>query len=163
MGWLLIILALLIQALSQPAVWAVVTTSTGLKNAQLDRLFNGGSGTNFDSGKLQIWTGAAPGASTAPSGTKLVELTLNADAWQAAASGSVAKNAAALAANAVASGTMGYWRIVKSGDLGTTNTTDERLEGSLTVTGGGGDMTVQNTSINSGQAFTLSTGTVSHG
>jgi hypothetical protein len=134
-----------------------VSWSTGYKNKSLDRSFNSGTAANFDSGKLQIFTGSAPGPDAAPTGTKLVEITLPADAFGAAAAGVVAK-AGTWQVNAIATGTAAYFRIVKSGDLGTNNTTDERVEGSCGA--GSGDLNLQNTSIATGQQVTVNTATV---
>lgn len=143
-----------------------VSCSTGLANAQLDRLFNGGSGTNFESGKLQIWSGSAPAVNAAPTGTKVWEFALDGSDAVAAASGKAASINGTVQANALASVDMtssgGYWRLVKSGDAGTNNTTDERLQGSVTATGGGGDMTLQNMNVASGQNIALSTKTITH-
>ena len=167
MHLLIIAILALLVALAPPyagiAIGMAVTHSTGWKNAVLDRQFNGSAGTNFNSGKLQVWTGAAPGASNAPTGTKVWEKTLSADAFAAAASGAINFSDLPLTANAIAAGTMGYWRLIKSGDLETTNTTDERLEGTVTATGGGGDMTVQNTSIANGQELSITSATLTHG
>lgn len=149
-----ILLALLIAA--------TVTTSTGFKNAQLDRAFNAAAGGQFNSGLVQFYSGTAPGATAAPTGAKLWEETMDADAFGAAASGQVSKNGT-WQANAIATGTAGYFRIVKSGDLGTNNNTDERIEGDITATGGGGACTLQTTSITSGQPITINTATVTHG
>lgn len=163
---LVVVAALVFVAAGKPEIWAAatVTTSTGLAKAQLDRLFNGGSGTNFDSGLLQIWSGSAPGAKNAPTGTKLWEETLPADAFAAAvASTKTIAGSGTWQANAVAAGTAGYWRLVKSGDAGTTNDTDERLEGDITATGGGGSMTVDNTSIANGQSLTINQKDIIHG
>jgi hypothetical protein len=143
--------------------FATVTTSTGLKNAQLERLFNGGSGTTFNSGKLQIWTGSPPGADAAPTGTKIFEETLPADAFNAASGGAITGAGTWSAAGINGGGNAGYWRLIKSGDLETNNTTDERLQGTCTATGGGGDMTLDNISIADAQVVTVSTKTVTHG
>lgn len=106
--------------------------------------------TLFPAGALlQIRTGAPPGAENAASGTLLAEITLPATPWAAAASGSKAKNGVWSVA-AVAAGTAGHFRLKNAGDT-------HREEGTVTATGGGGDATLDNTSIAVGQTVTVTT------
>jgi hypothetical protein len=79
----------------------------------------------------------------------------------AASSGACAKSGTWADASADASGTAAWFRVKLSGDAGTTNTTDKRLDGNVTVTGGGGDMTVNDTSVVSASPFTINTFTLS--
>lgn len=114
-----------------------------LANALLDRY-----DTEFPAGSLlQIRTGAPPGAENAASGTLLAEITLPATPWAAASAGSKAKNGTWSVA-AVAAGTAGHFRLKNAGDT-------RREEGTVTATGGGGDMTVDNVSIAIGQIVTV--------
>lgn len=131
-----------------------VQWSTTVRNAMLDA-WETAAGTGV---KLQIWTGAQPAnCATAASGTKLAEFTLDSDWAAAAASGSKAmqKGAVALSTSnaytttGLASGTAGYYRIVDS----TGATCHE--QGSITATGGGGDLTLDNTSIASAQTVNI--------
>jgi hypothetical protein len=129
--------------------------STGLANALLDGQFNAGAGAGaFDSGVLEIRTGAAPGPDAAPTGTLLVSITLPADAFAAATGKHVAK-AGTWSNTAAAAGTAAHFRMKTSGDGGGSSTTDKRIEGTVTATGGGGDATVDNTNIASGQTVTV--------
>lgn len=82
-----------------------------LRNAGLDAIFT----TAQNSGKLRIYDGSQPaGPATAiTSQVLLAELTLNATAWAAAASGSKAAGAIT-GATAVASGTAAWFRITDS-------------------------------------------------
>lgn len=122
-----------------------VQWSTAVRNARLDA-WETAIGT---AAKLQIYSGSAPAnCATAASGTKLVEWTLASD-WAAAASGGAKSMNLPSAVNAVAGGTAGYYRIVDS--AGTTC----HEQGTVTATGGGGDLTVDNTSIASGQSVNL--------
>lgn len=57
----------------------------------------------------------------------------------------------------LAGGTAGYFRIVDS--AGTTC----HLQGTVTATGGGGDMTIDNTSIASGQTVNVTSFTLTDG
>lgn len=99
---------------------------------------------------LKIKTGAPPATcATADSGTVLVSYSLASD-WAAAASGgSKALNSTPISTTASGTGTAGHYRIYASD--GTTC----HEQGTITATGGGGDMTVDNTSINSGQTVNI--------
>jgi hypothetical protein len=124
--------------------------SGGLKNAAL----NSGIATQFDTnGRLDIYTGAQPAtADAAATGTKLATLTLNADAFAAAASGGIAINGP-LSATAVASGTAGWFRFYNSTETVPTSAavaTDRRLDGTI-----GTDMAIDNASIVSGGTVQL--------
>ena len=106
---------------------------------------------------LEIRSGAAPAnCAAADSGTVLATMTMPSD-WMAAASGgSKAKSGTWQDVSADATGTAGHFRIKDSG--GTTC----HIQGSVTATGGGGDMTLDNTSIASGQTVTINTFTISN-
>lgn len=98
---------------------------------------------------LRILTGAQPAnCGTAQSGTLLVEMTLPSD-WLAAASGGAKAKSGTWQGTAVATNNAGYYRITDS--AGTTC----HEQGTVTITGGGGDMTVDNTSIATGQVVTV--------
>jgi len=97
------------------------------------------------SAKLQLWTGSPPASCAASdSGTMLAEFALASD-WATAASGGVKAFAAVTPVNAVAGGIVGHYRIKDS----TGATCHE--QGTVTLTGGGGDLTIDNTTTNSGQ------------
>jgi hypothetical protein len=137
-----------------------VTFSTKIKNQMLDNVLNGGTGTNMDSGKLRAWTGSAPAVDAAPTGTLIFDITLPADAFAAASSGSAAKSGTWQDTSANASGTPTYFRITESGDDdGATGSTYKRIQG--TVGQGSGDLSLDNTTIVSTQQITISTLTVS--
>lgn len=130
--------------------------STALKNQILDGIVNAAAGINFNSGVLEIRSGAAPGPNAADAGTLLASVALPADAFGAAASGSAAKAGTWEDTSADGTGTAAHFRIKQTGDTGgATGSTDERIEGTVTVTGGGGDLTVDNTSFATGQQFTI--------
>lgn len=99
---------------------------------------------------LKIRTGAPPAdCATADSGTVLATLTLPSD-WMAAASGGTkAKSGTWQDLSADASGTAAHYRIYDSG--GSTC----KIQGTVTLTGGGGDMTLDNTSIQASQQVTV--------
>lgn len=107
---------------------------------------------------LKIRTGAVPAScATADAGTVLATLSLPSDAFAAASSGSKAKSGTWEDTSADATGTAAHWRLYKSD--GTTCV----AQGTVTATGGGGDMTVDNTSFASGQAFTVTGFTITAG
>jgi hypothetical protein len=99
---------------------------------------------------LKIRTGAAPATvATADSGTVLATLTLPSD-WMAAASGgAAAKSGTWQDTSADAAGTAAHFRIYAS------DGTTAHLQGTVTATGGGGDMTVDNVSFALAQSFTV--------
>lgn len=116
-----------------------------LANALLDRY-----DTEFPAGSiLEIRSGAPAGAENAATGTLLASITLPATPWSAASGGSKAKNGTWSVA-ASAAGTAGHFRLKNAGDT-------RRDEGTITVTSGGGDLELDNTSIASGQTVTIST------
>ena len=107
---------------------------------------------------LKIRTGSAPAdCATADSGTVLATLNLPSDAMAAASSGSKAKAGTWQDASADASGTAAHFRLYK------TDGTTCVLQGTVTATGGGGDMEIQNTSINAGQQVTVTAFTLTDG
>jgi hypothetical protein len=107
---------------------------------------------------LEIRTGAAPAnCAAADSGTVLATLTLPTDWLAAAASGSKAKSGTWQDTSADATGTAAHFRIKDSG--GTTC----HLQGTVTATGGGGDMTLDNVSLAATQQFTITGFTLTDG
>jgi len=128
-----------------------VQLSTAVRNARLDSI----ESTIGTSVILEIRTGTQPAdCATASSGTLLAQMTLPSD-WMAAASGGTkAKSGTWQDASANNTGTAGYFRIFDSGG------TVCGLQGSVTITGGGGDMTLDNTSIATGQTVTITSFTL---
>jgi hypothetical protein len=138
-----------------------VALSTALKNQILNGFGNAAAGINFDSGILEIRTGAAPGPDAAATGTVLATITVPADAFAAAAAGSMAKAGTWQDTSADATGTAAHFRLRQTGDAnGATGSTDERIEGTVTITGSGGDLTLDNTSIATAQTVTVNTFTL---
>ncbi len=115
-----------------------------LRNAGLD-VYETTIGT---SPHLKIRTGAAPAnVATADSGTVLVDIALPSD-WLAAASGGVKAKAGTWSAAAAAAGTAAHYRIYTSGGTA-------MVQGDVTLTSGGGAMTLDNTNIGVGQIVTV--------
>jgi hypothetical protein len=131
-----------------------IQLSTAVRNARLDAIET----TAGTSAIIRIRTGAAPAnCGTADSGTILAELTLPSD-WMANASGGTKALAGSwqdLSANNT--GTAAHFRLYDS--AGTTC----HLQGTVTATGGGGDMEVSSTSFTAGQSFTVNTFTLTDG
>lgn len=125
--------------------------STTVRNAQLDA-FETAIGT---SAVLKIRTGSPPAnCATADSGTVLATCSLPSDWMAAASSGSKAKSGTWEDTSADATGTAAHWRLYASD--GTTC----HAQGTVTATGGGGDMTVDNTSFAASQAFAVTSFTI---
>ncbi len=125
--------------------------STTVRNAQLDALETA-IGT---AAVLKIRTGAPPAnVGTADSGTVLASMTLPSDWLAAASGGSKAKSGTWQDASADATGTAAHFRIYAS------DGTTAHIQGTVTATGGGGDLTLDNTSIASGQSVTISSFTL---
>ena len=128
--------------------------STTVRNARLDAIET----AIGVSAVLKIRTGAAPAnVGTADSGTVLATCNLPSDWLAAASSGSKAKSGTWEDASADATGTAAHFRIYAS------DGTTAHIQGTVTATGGGGDMTVDNTSFASGQAFTVTSFTLTDG
>ena len=123
-----------------------IQLSVAVRNARLDAIET----TIGTSAIMRIRSGAVPAScATADSGTVLATLSLPSDYLAAASSGSKAKSGTWEDASADNTGTAAHFRLYDS--AGTTC----HLQGTVTATGGGGDMTVDNTSFASGQAFTV--------
>ena len=108
-------------------------------------------------GTIQIRTGTQPATGdTAASGTLLGTLTLTKPAFGAATSASpaVATAATITQATAVASGTAGWFRATDSAG-------NQVIDGSISASGGGGDMILSSTSIVSGGTISVTSWTVS--
>lgn len=125
--------------------------SEGLANVVADFL-----ATVFPAGAvLKFRSGGRPASSnTAPTGVLLGQFVLPVGPWTAAAVRQILKNGV-WAFNALAAGDIGWARLEQAGDLGTTNTTDERMDFSVTETGGGGDVEVDNQNVEIGQSVTI--------
>ena len=129
-----------------------IQLSTTVRNARLDAIET----AIGVSAVLKIFTGTVPAnCAAANSGTVLATVNCPSDYMNAASSGSKTKNGTWEDTSADNTGTAGHFRLYASD--GTTC----HLQGTVTATGGGGDMTVDNTSFASGQTFTVTTFTLS--
>jgi hypothetical protein len=128
-----------------------IQLSVAVRNGRLDAIET----VIGTSAVLKIWTGSMPAnAAAADSGTKLVEMALPSDWMAAASAGAKAKSGTWSDAAADATGTAGYFRLYAS-DGSTCG-----LQGTVTATGGGGYMELDNVSIATGQTVTVTTFTL---
>jgi hypothetical protein len=129
--------------------------SAALRNNQLDQI----QATVSTGGHLAIFVGSPPAnCATATTGATLVDITLP-STFMAAGSGGSAAKTGTWSVTASGTGTAGYYRIFSSGTLSGACI----VQGTVTATGGGGDMTLDNVSIASGQTVTISTYTITAG
>ena len=128
-----------------------VQLATTARNAMLDAI-ESDSGT---SAILMIRTGAQPAnCGAADSGSVLATLSLPSD-WMAAASGGTkAMSGTWQDASADGSGTAAHFRLYKS------NGTTCQMQGTVTATGGGGDMKVHSTWFAATRHFTFTSFTL---
>lgn len=128
--------------------------SMAVKNARLDSI----ESTIGTSAVLKIRSGAAPAAITdADSGDVLASLELPSDWLAAASNGTKAISGTWQDTSADAAGTAGHFRIYAS------DGTTQHIQGTVTATGAGGDMTLDNTSIAAGQSITITSFTITDG
>lgn len=131
-----------------------VQLSTSVRNARLDQIET----TIGTSAILKIRTGAQPAnCAAADAGTVLATLNLASDWMAAASAGSKALAGTWQDASADGTGTAAHFRLYASD--GTTC----HAQGSVTITGGGGDMTLDNTSIATAQQVNVTTFTLTDG
>lgn len=126
--------------------------STAARDASLDAIET----TIGVTPTLEIRTGAAPAnCATADSGTLLASMALPSDWMAAAASGSKGLLGTWQDLSADAAGTAGHFRIKQGATC--------HIQGSVTATGGGGDMTLDNTNIASAQQVTITSFNIAAG
>jgi hypothetical protein len=124
-----------------------------LRNNQLDQV----EATTGVAALLRFYSGTVPANCAAAAGTQLRSFALPSDWMNAAATGSKTKLGTWTDASTGVAGTIGHFRIYDS--TGTTC----HLQGTVTLTGGGGDMTVDNTSLAINQVVTVNTFTLNAG
>ena len=117
------------------------------------------------SAKMAIYTGSMPSNCAADTtGTKLAEFDLASD-WAASATGGAKSlNNLPLTTTGAAAGSAGYFRLFTNAQSTTPGVgTPCQMQGTITATGGGGDMTLDNTSIASGQTVNVTSFTITDG
>jgi hypothetical protein len=126
--------------------------STTVRNAWIDQIET----TIGAAPTLEIRSGTVPATcATADSGTVLATMTLPSDWLAAASSGAKSLLGTWQDTSADATGTAGHFRIKVSGTC--------HIQGTVTATGGGGDMTLDNTSIAAAQQVTVTSFTLTAG
>lgn len=104
---------------------------------------------------LKLRTGSAPAnCAAADTGTVCATMTLPSDWLAAAASGAKSKSGTWQDTSADNAGTIAHFRIYDSG--GSTC----HIQGTVTITGGGGDMTLDNNVVVAGQQITITSFTM---
>lgn len=128
-----------------------IQLSVAVRNARLDAIET----TIGTSAVLKIRTGAQPAScATADAGTVLATLTLPSDWMSAGAAGVKAMLGTWQDASADAAGTAAHFRMYASD--GTTC----GMQGTVTATGGGGDMTLDNVVLALAQVFNVTSFTL---
>lgn len=106
------------------------------------------------SAKVQVRSGAQPiNCAAADSGVLLAEFALASD-WSSQSNGTLTFSSVPVAATGVGNGVAAHYRLKDS--AGTTCS----MQGTVTATGGGGDMTVDNPSIAVGQPVQITGWTI---
>lgn len=128
------------------------------RNARLDTI----ESTNGNSCSLEIRVGTPPAnCAAARTGTILATINLPSDWMAAASSGSKSISGTWQDLSADNSGTAGHFCVYNS--QATKDNTTCFMQGTVSGTGGGGDMEVSSTSFTAGQSFTVDTFTLTDG
>jgi len=128
--------------------------SETVRNARLDAL----ESTIGTAAVLKIRTGSVPAnVAAADAGIVLATLTLPSDWMAAAASGAKAKAGTWQDTSADATGTAAHFRVYAS------DGTTAHVQGTVTATGGGGDLTLDSVSLTAAQAVTITGFTLTDG
>jgi hypothetical protein len=131
-----------------------IQLSETVRNARLDAIETAVG----VSAVLKLRTGAAPAdCATADSGTVVATLTLPSDWMAAASAGAKAKTGTWEDTSADNAGTVAHFRLYAS------NGTTVHAQGTVTITGGGGDMTLDNNVVAAAQAITITSFTLTDG
>lgn len=128
--------------------------NTAARNAvatAVANLVDAGSGA----GRLRIYSGSQPATpATSPSGTLLLEVTLNDPSFGSPSTGVVtAAQSPALSGTGVGANTAGYFRIVDSTEAAGTGL--GIVDGTVTASGGGGECELSTTTISVGLAVSI--------
>jgi hypothetical protein len=127
-----------------------VQKSAAVRNAELDAI----EATVGTSAVFKFRTGTQPATcATADSGTVIASITCPSDWMSAASSGSKALLGTWSDTSADASGTIAHWRLYASD--GTTC----HMQGTATITGGGGDITLDAVVVTAGQTVAVTSWT----
>jgi hypothetical protein len=118
-------------------------------------LVDGGSGP----GRIRIYTGTQPaGPGTTATGTLLAEFTCSDPAFTWSAGVATLDVTPAVTATGVAAGTAGWFRVLDSTEAAATGL--GVYDGSVTATGGGGDLTLATTTVSIGLTVEITAATL---
>lgn len=127
--------------------------STAARNAAADavgNLIDAGAGA----GTIKVYTGSSPGPNAAETGTLLATFTCQDPAFGAASTGVKTLDVTpAMTTTGLAAGTAGYFRVEDS-------TGANVFDGTVTATGGGGDLELNTTTISVGLSLEITSGTI---
>lgn len=131
-----------------------IQLSGTVRDARLDSI----EVTVGTSAVVKIFSGSQPtSCGAADSGTTLAAIQCPSDWMNAASGGSKTKAGTWTDASADNTGTAGHFRVYEK------TAATCHMQGSVTNTGGGGDMTVNSTSFTAGNSFTINTFTLTDG
>ncbi len=120
--------------------------NTTLRNSIIEAI-----GSYFDGGNLEMWTGTQPttaGDPPASDDVKIADITLPNPAFDSATSGTI-QNASSFSTTADNAGTIGWFR------MKSTDSDPAIMDGTVTTTGGGGDIELVTVSYNVGDTVTV--------
>lgn len=132
-----------------------LTLSTAARNAAANAvgdLLDGGSGA----GKVRMYTATRPAGPDTAIGaqTLLAEFPCSDPAWAAASTGTKALDVTPIpAATGLAAGTAAWFRMLDSANVAV-------IDGSVTATGGGGDLELNTTTVSVGLTLEITSGTL---
>lgn len=126
-----------------------MTTKAGTTARNAAALAIGGNGAGT-TGSIKVWSGSAPSdPDAAATGTLLITFALTSSGgWTTPSAGQTGLVTVPLSGTVNAAGTAGYYRLLDSGG-------NTLLQGSVTATGGGGDLTVGSTTVTSGDTVQI--------
>lgn len=129
----------------------ISTASRNAAAAAIAALVDGGSGA----GVIRVYSGSQPATpATSPTGTLLLEFTCSDPAFGSPSTGTVTLDITpAVTDDGITDGTAGYFRICDSTEAAGTGL--GVIDGSVTATGGGGDLTLSTISITTGLTVTI--------
>jgi hypothetical protein len=130
-----------------------------LSTSAAEGILDSGVDTVFDGCVLELRTGTQPASANSAATGTLLWFGAKTSAFGAASNG--AKVATSFTSLGQAAGDAGWFRLRQTTDAGSTDGSDERIDGSVTTTGGNGDLKLDNVNIASAQTVTISAVTIS--
>lgn len=131
------------------AIALATATRDGMANAIATQADSGAGAAT-----IKVYTGSSPGPNTAVTGTLLATFTCQDPAFATSSSGTITLDITpAMTTTGLAAGTAGYFRLAAS-------TPANVLDGTVTATGGGGDLELNTTTVSVGLALEITGGTV---